>query len=129
MNVPQSQQQQQQRTVGISPTSTYNSNTNSKPSIAPTTSQRPHIASTSANTIDLTDEDDPRRGAIIQNGTNPPALVAIPPQSKPGQKVTYVMQPRPGQQNNPQRIALQKVGNQYSKYCAHSMLLVIVSLL
>lgn len=116
MNVPQ-----QQRMVALNnnPSSTTQvaptyGNSIGKPSTSPAATARPHIAPTSTNTIDLTDEDDPTRRGIIQNGTNPPALVAIPPQSKSGQKVTYVMQQR-GQPNNT-RIALQKVGNQYSKY-------------
>lgn len=73
------------------------------------------------NTIDLTDEEDPKR---FNNSlsSSPPALVAIPSTTQPkagSNKVTYVtLKQTSSQQINGQqtRIAVQKIGNQYSTF-------------
>lgn len=75
------------------------------------------------NTIDLTDEEDPKRVTNASAVNNfPPALVAIPSQNAqkqgPSNKVTYLTlkQASPQMQATaqPTRISVQKIGNQYS---------------
>lgn len=89
------------------------------PTTGPQQKQHPSVPQ---GTIDLTEEDDPKRTSIIQNGTNPPALVAIP--QKAG-KYSYVsvQQKSPGGQSQqsiqfPQgtRLQMQKGSNQFGKY-------------
>lgn len=96
---------------------------------------KPPVSSTVSpfdNTIDLTDEDDLKRSP--SNTVNsPPALVAIPNQTKANvannKQVKYVtLNTNSAQLGNPTRIAVQKIGNQYGMFCdlrTHTFLLKI----